>query len=97
MDDVEGTFGTEASPSDHATPEALRASHQQALGVNEAVEALVDDQRRALLLREVDGLRCDEIADLMECPPGAVRLRVFRACEALAARLRLLLDGAGWR
>ncbi|MBW8848559.1 MAG: sigma-70 family RNA polymerase sigma factor [Burkholderiales bacterium] len=97
LDDDEGTFGTDASPSDDATPEALLASRQLALGLNEAVEALADDQRRALLLREVDGLSYDEIGDLMNCPPGTVRSRIFRAREAVAARLRPLLAGGGWR
>ena len=95
--DGEGTFGTEATPSDDATPEALLASRQLAQGLNEAVEALAEDQRRALLLREVDGLSYDEIADLMDCPPGTVRSRIFRAREAVAARLRPLLGGGGGR
>jgi RNA polymerase sigma-70 factor, ECF subfamily len=97
LDDEEGTFGTGAAPSDDATPEALLASRQLALGLDEAVSALADDQRRALLLREVDGLSYDEIADLMDCPPGTVRSRIFRAREAVAARLRPLLAGGGWR
>ena len=97
LDDDEGTFGTGATPTDHATPEALLASRQLALGLNEAVDALAEDQRRALLLREVDGLSYDEIADLMDCPPGTVRSRIFRAREAIAARLRPLLGGGGWR
>jgi RNA polymerase sigma-70 factor (ECF subfamily) len=97
LDADEGTFGTSASPSDDATPEALLASRQVALGLNEAVESLAEDQRRALLLREVDGLSYDEIADLMGCPPGTVRSRIFRAREALASRLRPLLGGGGWR
>jgi len=97
LDDDEGTFGTDAAPSDDATPEALLASRQLALGLNEAVEALAEDQRRALLLREVDGLSYDEIADLMDCPPGTVRSRIFRAREAVAARLRPLLSGGGRR
>ncbi len=97
LDDDEGTFGTGATPTDHATPEALLASRQLARGLNEAVDALAEDQRRALLLREVDGLSYDEIADLMDCPPGTVRSRIFRAREAIAARLRPLLAGGGWR
>lgn len=97
LDDDEGTFGTDAAPSDDATPEALLASRQLALGLNAAVEALADDQRQALLLREVDGLSYDEIADLMNCPPGTVRSRIFRAREAVAARLRPLLGGGGGR
>ncbi|WP_457423652.1 sigma-70 family RNA polymerase sigma factor [Roseateles sp. P5_E7] len=97
LDDDEGTFGTDAHPTDDATPETLLASRQLAHGLNEAVEGLAEDQRRALLLREVDGLSYDEIADLMDCPPGTVRSRIFRAREALAVRLRPLLSGGGWR
>lgn len=97
LDDDEGTFGTDVHPTDDATPEAVLASRQLARGLNEAVEGLAEDQRRALLLREVDGLSYDEIADLMDCPPGTVRSRIFRAREALAARLRPLLSGGGWR
>jgi RNA polymerase sigma-70 factor (ECF subfamily) len=97
LDDDEGTFGTAVPPSDDVTPEALMASRQLARGLDEAVAALAEDQRRALLLREVDGLSYDEIADLMDCPTGTVRSRIFRAREAVAARLRPLLGRGGWR
>lgn len=97
LDDDEGTFGTAAPPSDDATPEGLMATRQLAQGLDEAVAALAEDQRRALLLREVDGLSYDEIADLMDCPPGTVRSRIFRAREAVAARLRPLVGRGGWR
>lgn len=96
-DDDEGTFGTQPAPSDDATPESLLASRQLARELDEAVESLAEEQRRALLLREVDGLSYDEIGDLMSCPPGTVRSRIFRAREAVAARLRPLLDGRGGR
>ena len=95
LDNDEGTFVTDAHPTDDATPEALLASRQLAQGLDQAVAALADDQRRALLLREVDGLSYDEIADLMDCPPGTVRSRIFRAREAVAERLRALLGGGG--
>ncbi|CAM3860263.1 sigma-70 family RNA polymerase sigma factor [Roseateles saccharophilus] len=97
LDDEDGTFGTEVAPTEDATPEALLASRQLAQGLNAAVEALAEDQRRALLLREVDGLSYEEIADLLDCPPGTVRSRIFRAREAVAARLRPLLGGGGGR
>ncbi len=96
LDDA-GTFGTDASPSDDATPESLLAGRQLARELDAAVESLADDQRRALLLREVDGLSYEEIGDLMDCPPGTVRSRIFRAREAVAARLRPLLSGRGGR
>jgi RNA polymerase sigma-70 factor, ECF subfamily len=97
LDDGEGTFGTDAPPSDDATPETLLAGRQLARELDEAVATLAEDQRRALLLREVDGLSYDEIADLMDCPTGTVRSRIFRAREAVAARLRPLLGGGGGR
>jgi len=97
LDDEEGTLGTDAAPSDDATPETLLAGRQLARELDEAVAALAEDQRRALLLREVDGLSYDEIGDLMDCPPGTVRSRIFRAREAVAARLRPLLGGGGGR
>lgn len=97
LDDDEGTFRSDATPSDDATPEALLASRQLARELDEAVAALADDQRRALLLREVDGLSYEEIGDLMDCPPGTVRSRIFRAREAVAARLRPLFGGRGGR
>lgn len=95
LDDTEGTFGARPTPIDDGTPEALLANRQLAAGISAAVDALADDQRRALLLREVDGLTYEEIAALLACPPGTVRSRIFRAREALAARLRPLLGGGG--
>ncbi|MDG0855353.1 sigma-70 family RNA polymerase sigma factor [Roseateles puraquae] len=96
-DDSEGTFGTAPTPSDDATPESLLAGRQLARELDEAVESLVEEQRRALLLREVDGLSYDEIGELMRCPPGTVRSRIYRAREAVAARLLPLLEGRGGR
>ncbi len=93
--DADGTFGSDATPSDDASPEALLASRQLAAGLNAAVEALADDQRRALLLREVEGLSYDEIAEVLDCPAGTVRSRIFRAREAVAARVCPLLGGLG--
>jgi RNA polymerase sigma-70 factor, ECF subfamily len=78
--------------SDGATPEGALASKEIAATVNAAVEALPDDFRRALLLREVEDLGYEELAELMQCPVGTVRSRIFRAREAVAAKLRPLLD-----
>ena len=79
-------------PSDAATPDAVLASKQIAAAVNFAVEALSEDLRQAITLREIEGLSYEEIAELMNCPIGTVRSRIFRAREAIAARLRPLLD-----
>ena len=82
----------ENEPSDAATPDAVLASKQIASAVNFAVEALSEDLRQAITLREIEGLSYEEIAELMNCPIGTVRSRIFRAREAIAARLRPLLD-----
>ena len=91
-DDDDDSPRVENEPIDSATPEALLASKQIAAAVNFAVEALSDDLRQAITLREIDGLSYEEIAEIMNCPIGTVRSRIFRAREAIAARLRPLLD-----
>ena len=60
--------------------------------VNSAIDALPEELRRAIVLREIDGLSYEEIADMMDCPIGTVRSRIFRAREAVALKLRPLLD-----
>jgi RNA polymerase sigma-70 factor (ECF subfamily) len=82
----------DSEPSDAATPDAVLASKQIAAAVNFAVEALSEELRQAITLREIEGLSYEEIAALMNCPIGTVRSRIFRAREAIAARLRPLLD-----
>lgn len=74
------------------TPESTMASRQIAEAVNSAIEALSDDLRQAITLREIEGLSYDEISEVMNCPIGTVRSRIFRAREAIAQRLRPLLD-----
>jgi RNA polymerase sigma-70 factor (ECF subfamily) len=86
------TSPVENGLNDEATPEAVLASKQVAATVNAAIEALSDDLRQAVLLREVEGLSYEEIAEAMNCPIGTVRSRIFRAREAIAARLRPLLN-----
>lgn len=81
------------------TPEALLASKEIAETVNMAIEALSEDLRQAITLREIEGLSYEEIAALMNCPIGTVRSRIFRAREAIAQRLRPLLgtrEGERW-
>ena len=98
-DEDEEPLRAEQVLSDGATPESLLASKEIAAAVNAAVEALPEDFRRALLLREVEGLTYEEIAVLMQCPVGTVRSRIFRARDAVALRLRPMLDqqtGGRW-
>jgi RNA polymerase sigma-70 factor (ECF subfamily) len=91
-DDDESSSRVENELSDGETPESVLASKQIASAVNFAIEALSDDLRQAITLREIEGLSYEEIAELMNCPIGTVRSRIFRAREAIAARLRPLLD-----
>ena len=91
-DDDDETSRVENELTDGETPEAVLASKQVAATVNAAIEALSDDLRQAITLREIEGLSYEEIAELMNCPIGTVRSRIFRAREAIALRLRPLLD-----
>ncbi len=91
-DENDETSRVENELTDGETPEALLASKEVAAAVNAAIEALSEDLRQAITLREIEGLSYEEIAELMNCPIGTVRSRIFRAREAIAARLRPLLD-----
>ena len=94
-EDGDETSRVENELSDGETPEALMASKEIAAAVNSAIEALSEDLRQAITLREIEGLSYEEISDVMNCPIGTVRSRIFRAREAIAARLRPLLDTRG--
>jgi len=91
-EDDESSSRVENELSDGETPESVMASKQIASAVNLCVEALSDDLRQAITLREIEGLSYEEIAEVMNCPIGTVRSRIFRAREAIATRLRPLLD-----
>ncbi|MEY2593186.1 MAG: hypothetical protein RI972_875 [Pseudomonadota bacterium] len=93
------TSAPQLEQRDDETPEAVLAGKEVARVVNEAVQALSQDLRQALVLREIEGLSYEEIAQVMNCPVGTVRSRIFRAREAIAQRLRPVLDrrgGARW-
>ncbi len=79
--------------SDTETPEALTLTEEIRSTVNAAIDALPEDLRTAIVLRELDGLSYEEIADAMECPVGTVRSRIFRAREAIDRRLREVFEG----
>ena len=76
------------------TPESVLMSKQIGETVNSAMESLPDELRTAIVLREIEGLSYEEIAAAMDCPIGTVRSRIFRAREAVATKLRPLLDTA---
>jgi len=91
-DDDDETSRVENELSDGETPEALLASKEIAATVNASIDALSEDLRQAITLREIEGLSYEEIAEVMNCPIGTVRSRIFRAREAIALKLRPLLD-----
>ena len=92
-EEAEG-FDDAALLRDINTPESLLMTKQIGETVNAAMAALPEELRRAIMLREIDGLSYEEIAATMDCPIGTVRSRIFRAREAVAGRLRPLLDTA---
>lgn len=76
---------------DIATPDAELQTKQIAKAVNEAVDALPEELRTAITLREIEGMSYEEIAQMMDCPIGTVRSRIFRAREAIAEKIRPML------
>ncbi len=76
------------------TPERLLFSKEIGETVNSAMEALPEELRTAIVLRELEGMSYEDIAKMMDCPIGTVRSRIFRAREAVAEKLRPLLETA---
>jgi RNA polymerase sigma-70 factor (ECF subfamily) len=91
-DDADETFRPQLEPMNEETPESVLAAKEIAVAVNAGLAALPDDLRQALTLREIEGLSYEEIAELMDCPIGTVRSRIFRAREAISVRLKPMLD-----
>ena len=78
--------------TDDETPEAVLASKEIAQAVNEAMDALPEELRQAITLREIEGLSYDDSAQALDCPIGTVRSRIFRAREAISNRIKPMLD-----
>ena len=89
-DDETSRLGHELTSDE--TPETVLAAQEIAAAVNAAMEALPEDLRQAVTLREIEGLSYDEIATVMGCPIGTVRSRIFRAREAISLRVKPLLE-----
>jgi len=83
----------QARLADTETPEALALTEEIRTTVNLAIEALPEDLRLAIVLRELEGLSYEDIATTMDCPVGTVRSRIFRAREAIDRSLREVFDG----
>jgi RNA polymerase sigma-70 factor (ECF subfamily) len=73
------------------TPERMALQREIAQTIQKALDELPEDLRTAITLRELEGLTYEEIAQAMECPIGTVRSRIFRAREAIDAKLKPLM------
>ncbi|MHB1123484.1 MAG: RNA polymerase sigma factor RpoE [Ramlibacter sp.] len=91
-DEEDETSSVENELTSAETPETVLAAKEIAAAVNSAMEALPDELRQAVTLREIDGLSYDEIAEVMNCPIGTVRSRIFRAREAISAKVKPMLE-----
>lgn len=75
------------------SPEAALARDQLSSGIDAAIAELPEDLRSAVTLREFDGLSYEQIAEIMDCPVGTVRSRIFRARESIERHIEPLLTG----
>jgi RNA polymerase sigma-70 factor (ECF subfamily) len=96
-DDIEASdaeqYDNAHALKEYDTPEQLVHKDELEQAVYEAIEALPEDLRTAIMLRELEGMSYDDIAQAMNCPVGTVRSRIFRAREAVDAKIRPMLEG----
>jgi RNA polymerase sigma-70 factor (ECF subfamily) len=98
-DDADETSAVENELTTEETPESVLAAKEIAQAVNQAMQALPEELRQAVTLREIEGLSYEDIAEAMNCPIGTVRSRIFRAREAISQRVKPLLanqSGKRW-
>ena len=93
----QGDESDETSPLENElpsseTPDAVLASKEIAEIINAAMDALPEELRQAITLREIEGLSYEEISQAMNCPIGTVRSRIFRAREAISQKVKPLLE-----
>ena len=93
LTDPEESHSVQTKLQDPDTPEGMALTEEIRGIVNSAIEALPEELKTAIVLRELDGLSYEEIAAAMECPVGTVRSRIFRAREAIDKRLREVFEG----
>lgn len=91
-DDGDETYTARNEPISDETPESALAAKEVGSAVNAALESLPDDLKQALTLRELEGLSYEDIAEAMGCPIGTVRSRIFRAREAISAKVKPMLE-----
>ncbi len=85
-------FSGDSALKDNTTPESLMLTEEIKQTVYAAIDKLPEDLKSAITLRELEGLSYEEIADVMDCPIGTVRSRIFRARDAIDKELRPLLE-----
>lgn len=90
--DDDETSPVENELTSSETPEAVLASKEIAQIINNAMDALPEELRQAITLREIEGLSYEEISEAMGCPIGTVRSRIFRAREAISQKIKPLLE-----
>ena len=93
LQNVEESSSMQMRLADAETPESLLQTEEIRATVNQAIEALPEDLRTAIVLRELEGLSYEDIAQAMDCPVGTVRSRIFRAREAIDKRLSEVFEG----
>lgn len=91
VDDAEFMEGTDAL-KESESPESALARDELKAAIDRAISELPDDLRSAVTLREFDGLSYEQIAEIMDCPVGTVRSRIFRAREAIDRAIEPLLS-----
>ena len=91
-DDDDETSPLENELTSSETPDAVLASKEIAQIINAALEALPEELRQAITLREIEGLSYEEISEAKNCPIGTVRSRIFRAREAISQKVKPLLE-----
>jgi RNA polymerase sigma-70 factor (ECF subfamily) len=84
-------YGLHAKLKETDTPEAVALSDELQGILERAIQALPDDLRTAIVLRELDGMSYEEIAQTMDCPVGTVRSRIFRARDAIGKKVGTLI------
>jgi RNA polymerase sigma-70 factor (ECF subfamily) len=91
-DEGDETFWRGNEPIADETPDTVLAAKEIATAVNRALEALPEELRQAITLREIEGLSYEDISEAMNCPIGTVRSRIFRAREAISAKVKPMLE-----
>lgn len=96
IEDIEN-FETGSEMRNYDTPENTMMNKEIVSAVSETIEMLPEELKEAIALREMDGLSYEEIAEIMQCPIGTVRSRIFRAREAIAEKLKPLIEESNKR